>query len=289
MLGQPVQRDRQSLQRAAEVRLGEQLDLRVEVVALAEHALGTHGERPQPVESHARAQEASESLPGRPHGGIGGGELAEPLLPQPATLEVRPEGVELLERRVHAGLDGELAQQTAGEPVDGADGRVVERVERALDDRRTRRVSGGLTRQPLELLAYALAELTGCLLREGDRRHRAHVARPQHRVEDAVHVAVDEHPGLPGAGARLQEKGRAELGGHPPADVLVADRPLSRHRCPPRKIATGVCTRAPGSRARACAPGPRQRRRRRSARRRSRSAAACCAGTVPRRRAPPSS
>ena len=211
-------------------RLGEQLDLGVEVVALAEHALGAHGERPQPVEPHARAQEASEPLPRRSHGGIADGELAEPLLPQPAALEVRPEGVELLERRVHAGLDGELAQQTAGEPVDGADGRVVERVERALDDRRARGVSGGLPRQPFELLADALAELAGCLLRERDRRHRAHVARPLRRVEDAVHVAVDEHAGLAGAGARLQQEGRAEVGGHPPADVLVADGALSRHR-----------------------------------------------------------
>ena len=50
-----------------------------------------------------------------------------------AALDLGGEPVELLERRVDAGLDGELAQQATGEAVDGADGRVVEGVEGALD------------------------------------------------------------------------------------------------------------------------------------------------------------
>ena len=122
---QPVQCRDKLRERRLEVRLGQRRRLRVEVVALAEDPPGAHGERPQPLEPHAGAQQARQPAPGRPRRRVARGELAEPLLPQAAALEVRPERIELLERGVHPGLDRELAQQPAREPVDGADGRVV--------------------------------------------------------------------------------------------------------------------------------------------------------------------
>ena len=150
-----------------------------------------------------------QAAPRRALRGVAGGQLREPLLPETRALELGRQRVELLERRVDAGLDRELAQQAPGEAVDGADGRVVESVERALDDRGARGVAAGALRQPLELLADALAQLAGRLLGERDGRHRAHVPGAAVGVEHAAHVAVDEHARLAGAGPGLQQVGRA--------------------------------------------------------------------------------
>ena len=62
--------------------------------------------------------------------------------------------------------------------------------------------------QPLELLAHALAQLSGRLLGERDGRHRAHVAGAAVGVEHAAHVAVDEHAGLARARPGLEQEGR---------------------------------------------------------------------------------
>src|SRR5665811_745814 len=86
---------------------------RVEVVALAEDALRAHGELAHGVEAHAHAQQAREPVAHAPLSGIHrvlgripGGQLGEPLLPEPGALKVGPEPVELLEGRVHTGLHG---------------------------------------------------------------------------------------------------------------------------------------------------------------------------------------
>ena len=130
----------------------------VDVVAFAEHAPRAGRQRVHVVELHAGAQQARQPAPRVgltgyaltrviptgvgfvPADGAVVGlvcdaarHLGQPLVPQAGALDLGAQRVELLECRIDAGLDGELAQQSAGEAVDGADGGVVERVERCLD------------------------------------------------------------------------------------------------------------------------------------------------------------
>ena len=214
--------------------------------------------------SHAGAQKPPDPGARALQAGSPRGELRQPLLPEPRALEIGAEPVELLERRVDAGLDGELAQQPAGEPVDGADGRVVQRVERRLDRRRRGRARRSAVRKPLELLADALAQLAGRLLREGDGGDGAHVAGAALGIEHAAHVALDEHARLARACAGLEQERGAQVAGDAVPDVLVADGPVRHRRRPwPPGPAEPPRGRTRGAPACALAPTPRRRTRRR--------------------------
>ena len=113
----------------------------IDVVALAEHAPRTGRQRVHVVELHAGAQQAREPAPRVGLTVVGfvclaAGQLGQPLVPQAPAPNLGAQRVELLERRVDAGFDGKLPQQAPGKAVDRADGGIVERVERRLDDGR---------------------------------------------------------------------------------------------------------------------------------------------------------
>ena len=143
-------------------------------------------------------------------------------MPQLSALKVRPQGIELLEGRVDTRLDRELAQQAPGEAVDGADGGVVQRVERRSDLHGV--LCDGRARLALlKLLADTLAQLAGRLLGEGDRRDGAHIPRPTVRIEDGVDVPADEDLGLARSGSRLEEVGPCEVVDRVAATVVIDD------------------------------------------------------------------
>ena len=167
-LTQMRERRVQLVQRGDEIRLVRRSVEGIDVVALAEHPFGAGRELSHVVERDPRLEQTRQ--PGaRAACGPASAPAASPIPPAPAGAVASPpshsshrrarsisaaEPVELLERGVDAGLDGELAQEPSREAVDGADGRVVEGVEGARD-------GGGLggagrrrLRAPLELLAH---------------------------------------------------------------------------------------------------------------------------------------
>ena len=113
-----------------EVRLGRHLLERIDVVPLAEDATRADRQLAQVVEPHAGSQQTRDRDAGAAAViRVPRGEPSQPLLPEAGALEVGAEAVELFEGGIDARLHGELAQQAAGEPVDGADGRVVEGIQ----------------------------------------------------------------------------------------------------------------------------------------------------------------
>jgi hypothetical protein len=172
------------------------------------------------------------------------------------------------EARIEPGLDGVLAQEIGGEPVDRADARELELGDRALEARtlhaRRRRVLGGarLDREDgrLERLARAERELARRRLGEGGG-HEARCARAPAPQE--AHDARDERGGLAGARGRLDDERRVEILGDAPSRFGIDERARGRHvlgsfaHGRPRSVTSGSRRRSsPFCAARSAASGP---------------------------------
>ncbi len=148
----------------------------------------------------------------------------QPVAPETLTKQLRRDLVELHEGGIDTRLDRPLAQQPGGEGVNGRDRGVVEARQGKREPLTQGRRLGVAGQYPFEAAADALAKFAGGLFGEGDGHHGGD--RRCVGARQAGDVAIDEDARLAGAGARLDQEGRVELGRDAPAHVGVDGRTL---------------------------------------------------------------
>ena len=197
------------------------------------------GQIAQPLESEA-------ALDRLPHG-LGRRRVrqrfGEPCLPGAVEEEAGGERIGHREARIHAGLDGALAQEPGRERVDRPDPGGLELPERLVE-------AG-----PGQLAPEAHAEVGGRLLGERDGRDLAEARSP---APDEVHDATQEERGLPAAGRRLDQERGVEILDRAAALVVVDEQSgrIAEIEASRPDVHGTVIRSRPGSRG----PRPRDRR-----------------------------
>ena len=125
----------------------------------------------QGSDTHAGIEAATYAGRGTCHLGAGAEHLVQPFFPELIEEQTRAQGIQLTKSGVYARLDGGLAQETAGERVDGGNGRLVY-VSQCLGQLATL-VAGLICRidEAAKVTANTQSELAGSLLRESDGDH----------------------------------------------------------------------------------------------------------------------